>query len=316
MTTFYKKVTTLRILLLLFLFSSLMCIKINETNNNKGTALTVKKEAPSPKESSALLKLFKSISAIIISGLFDRSFFVTALLAIKYSKCFVIVAAVTALSTVGVFSVFLGITINKYIDVIWIDFFSSFLFIMFGIKMIVEGFQMEKSENITESDVPNYIQFSNEERTTENKSDKNEAEVSKPNKQSGFMHSVQIFCNIFIFVFASEIGDRSQISTIYLTSTFDKVTVLMSVVIGQFLITIIAVFGGVFISQKVSTKNLTIIAGTTFIMFGLGVLVMMCSDANFLTYFNPKASASNHLDDNKSFMVKNQAEITAEIIKK
>ena len=315
MTSFYLKNITFRMMVIFFLLHCLMCIKIKDNNNNKGTTLSVSKEVSPPQETNGLIKLFQSISAIFISGLFDRSFFVTALLAIKYSKCLVIVAAVLALSTVGVFSVFLGITINKYIDVIWIDFFSSFLFIMFGIKMIVEGLQMDKSENITESDVPTYVQFSNEERIVEVKPDK-EVELPQTIKPSDFMYSVQVFCNIFIFVFASEIGDRSQISTIYLTSTFDKITVLMSVVIGQFLITILAVFGGIFISQKVSTKNLTIIAGSTFIMFGVGVLVMMCYDANFLTYFNPKASPINHTDDIKSLIPKNATDLIPEKIKK
>jgi putative Ca2+/H+ antiporter (TMEM165/GDT1 family) len=81
--------------------------------------------------------------------------------------------------------------------------------------------------------------------------------------------SVKIFAKIFILIFASEIGDRSQISTIYLTSNFDKIIVISASIIAQNLLTILAIFGGVVISTKISERNLTLIAGATFIAFGV-----------------------------------------------
>ena len=209
-----------------------------------------------------------------------------------------------ALSTVGTISVLLGITINKYIDMMWIDFFSIFLFLVFGIKMIAEGFKMNENEGLMNMDDGQQLNMNEEEKLIVNAKSEELAGEPKNKKINYLFTNIQIFTNIYIFVFASELGDRSQISTIYLTSNFDKMTVLISVVIGQFLITLLAVFGGVFISQKISTKNLTIIAGSTFVLFGIVALFLLCLDSNFVTGFNSKASASNHMDDIKAFKIK------------
>ena len=56
------------------------------------------------------------IITLIISGLFDRSFFITTLMAIKYCKYIVLLSSTAALSILGVVAVYLGIVINQYIS--------------------------------------------------------------------------------------------------------------------------------------------------------------------------------------------------------
>jgi len=302
MTSYISKKILLPIFISLILYQFTHEIKLLHTTE---TTSVSKKEINITKENRGIVKIIESITTIFFSGLFDRSFFITTLLALKYSKFIVIISATFALSTVGTISVLLGITINKYIDMMWIDFFSIFLFLVFGIKMIAEGFKMNENDGLINMDDGQQLNMNDEEKLIVNAKSEESAGEPKNKNINYLLTNIQIFTNIYIFVFASELGDRSQISTIYLTSNFDKMTVLISVVIGQFLITLLAVFGGVFISQKISTKNLTIIAGSTFVLFGIVALFLLCLDSNFVTGFNSKASASNHMNDIKAFKIKN-----------
>ena len=98
--------------------------------------------------------------------------------------------------------------------------------------------------------------------------------ISNSGKEDKF-HTLKIFMKIFLLIFASEIGDRSQISTIYLTNNLDKVVVILSSILAQVLLSIIAIFGGVLISSKISERNLTLIAGATFIVFAAVALYLL-----------------------------------------
>jgi putative Ca2+/H+ antiporter (TMEM165/GDT1 family) len=301
MTSHILKRHFISVIVSLFLIHNCVGIKLLHVGD---TQIGNKNELNITKENRSFVKIMESISTIFLSGLFDRSFFITTLLALKYSKFIVILSATLALSTVGVISVLLGITINKYIDMMWIDFFSIFLFLLFGIKMIADGFKLNESDEIMNMEEGQHLNMNEEEKINVNI--KSQGVATEPNsiKTNEILTTIQNFVNIYIFVFASEIGDRSQISTIYLTSNFDKTTVIISVVVAQFLITLLAVFGGIFIAQKISTKNLTIIAGATFVFFGIIALFLLCYESNFVTGFNSKASTTNHMDDIKSFKIK------------
>jgi Ca2+/H+ antiporter, TMEM165/GDT1 family len=247
----------------------------------------LKKQIPAANQEFGIKKVFEAITTLFLSGLFDRSFFITAFMAIKYSKCLVLSSAALALSMVGVLSVFVGVAITKYIPTVWIDTFAVAMFLFFGFKMLFEGLNMRDNKDliILQEESDRLIQINEEDRErlianhanghSHGLSDvKKECEEITADKPSNF----KIFAKIFLLIFMSEIGDRSQISTIYLTSNFDKLVVLAASVIAQNLLTVCAIFGGVFISTKISERNLTIIAGTTFIIFGLVAMYFLFVD--------------------------------------
>lgn len=303
-----------------------------------------------------IMKFLKATGTIILAGLFDRSFFITTLMAIKYSKTIVLISASASLTVIGIIAVYLGIAINKYIPVIWIESVAVCLFLAFGGHMIYDALNMENhshaqdlekeigvendseknnNENVTNVNVPINIK---DEITEANKISKcivtektqnlieiksapvenqncddystlldnnksnhdrqnlkifNENEISESieipkviAKKNFFSmlynnETIKVFVKVFILIFFSEIGDRSQISTIYLTTTFDKFIVLLGVIFSSVLLSILAVFGGKLISNRISEKNLTMMAGVSFLLFGIGALVMLifeCED--------------------------------------
>ncbi len=289
----------------------------------------------------SFLKFFEATGTIIIAGSFDRSFFITTLMAIKYSKTIVLFSASASLTFIGIIAVYAGFTINKYVPLIWVESIAIFLFLTFGFHMIYDAItmeahslkeQLEKETTIHNNEddrnikIPieenlqnnkkneeskfinnqkgridvktNYKQEENcynlnensvlvkedlnKEITEENKDiNENEIKNNKPEKTNLFSkhilnnESIKVFSKVFILIFFSEIGDRSQVSTIYLTTSFDKLVVLLGVVFSSIILSILAVFGGKIISDKISEKNLTLIAGISFLLFGIGALGMI-----------------------------------------
>lgn len=289
-----KKQNTIlvKLAVLIMITQSFLCEKIKE----KEEAKVVDPKA----DYFGLSKLFEAITTLFLSGLCDRSFFITTFMAIKYPKMLVMISAGLALSLVGVLSVFLGVAINKYIPAVYVDIFSVALFFFFGIKMVLEGLNMPKNEDlikleaahqkIMEEEGENFISTSTSTAMTQathipHGHAHGLSDVQKECENFGDSEkfsNFKIFSKIFILIFASEIGDRSQISTIFLTNNFDKFIVIVAVVVSQNLLTIIAIFGGVLISNKISERNLTIIAGITFIAFGIIALYLVCANELFI----------------------------------
>jgi putative Ca2+/H+ antiporter (TMEM165/GDT1 family) len=242
-----------------------------------GDTVTVKKSSPQIPKTNSFYQLLEAVATNFLSGFLDRSFFITAFMAIRYQRCIVLIAASSALSLIGVISVFLGLTINNYISATWIDIFSICLFLFFGMKMVYEGLAMPKSEEMKFEEIPRILNPTDEEGLLNQGDIKLEKKIEK--QKNGY--HFEVFWQIFFLIFASEIGDRSQISTIYLTTNFDKFTVLTAVLIGQNLLTLLAIFGGIMIAKKIPERNLTVIAGSTFIAFGVVACYLMLYERLF-----------------------------------
>jgi magnesium-transporting ATPase (P-type) len=80
-------------------------------------------------------------------------------------------------------------------------------------------------------------------------------------------NNFNVFTQGFILIMLSELGDKSQISTIYLSATVKPLHVFIASILAQYILSIMAVFFGNFISDKISERNLTIFAGIMFLIF-------------------------------------------------
>lgn len=455
---------------------------------SKETKSSISSEIETQNEN--FVKISKATTTIFLSGLFDKSFFITAFMAMKYSKWIVLFSTSLSLSLIGIISVYLGVTINKYVSVIWIDSIAVALFLIFGVHMIYEGFYMKEDEqtevqilrrksasadadpdaklpnedndeekglikasfgdnhkrnfdNFIDKDIDNQYYFNYSKKICEcdaenrknfnnrsfrptqekflnkknsssikqnrkvdnnevvpitansfnfishkaaakgsnnncknavldsdsacstnknitNNSDANDLLLQNTNANShsekfvddkidnliasedstvvdsffccekskelyknspaspqrtnlnckkkcenenedeeqiykktqkanlteihvaNFLcnNSINVFSKVFFLIFFSEIGDRSQISTIYLTTNFDKFSVIVAVIVSSTVLTILAVFGGKLLANKISEKKLTIFAGWVFIVFGLIALYLLFVNEN------------------------------------
>lgn len=88
---------------------------------------------------------FAAVSVIIVSELGDKTFFIAAIMAMSHSRVTVFLAAISALITMTILSVFLGLT-TSVIPKTYTHFISIALFVIFGFKMLYEAKEMSGDE--------------------------------------------------------------------------------------------------------------------------------------------------------------------------
>lgn len=77
------------------------------------------------------------------------------------------------------------------------------------------------------------------------------------------------FLSGFGMIFISELGDKTQIASGLLATKYNTLMVFIGVISALIFLSILAVYLGKFIVQKINRRTISYIAGVTFIVFGL-----------------------------------------------
>ena len=86
-----------------------------------------------------------SVAVIIVSEIGDKTFFIAAIMAMKYSRLVVFAGAISALGFMTFLSVLLGFA--SMIIPRWVtQYLSTLLLALFGLKMLYEGWNMNPEE--------------------------------------------------------------------------------------------------------------------------------------------------------------------------
>lgn len=217
-----------------------------------------------------------SISVIIVSELGDKTFFIAAIMAMRYNRLTVLTGAMLALGFMTCLSVLFGYA-TTIIPRIYTYYVSTALFAIFGIRMLREGLRMSADEGQEEL----------EEVQAEIKKKDEELQRSKlanglPDVEAGSgstvpqgrWHSIisPIFLQALTLTFLAEWGDRSQLTTIILAAREDPFGVAVGGTLGHCLCTGLAVIGGRMIAQRISVRTVTIIGGIVFLAFAFSAL--------------------------------------------
>ncbi|KAM3875963.1 putative divalent cation/proton antiporter TMEM165 [Diretmus argenteus] len=217
-----------------------------------------------------------AISVIIVSELGDKTFFIAAIMAMRYNRLTVLTGAMLALGLMTCLSVLFGYA-TTIIPRIYTYYVSTALFAIFGVRMLREGLRMSPDEGQEEL----------EEVQAEIKKKDEELQRSKlangtPDVESGSgttlpqrkWHSFisPVFLQALTLTFLAEWGDRSQLTTIILAAREDPFGVAVGGTLGHCLCTGLAVVGGRMIAQKISVRTVTIIGGIVFLAFAFSAL--------------------------------------------
>ncbi|XP_058853663.1 transmembrane protein 165-like isoform X2 [Acipenser ruthenus] len=225
-----------------------------------------------------------AISVIIVSELGDKTFFIAAIMAMRYNRLTVLAGAMLALGVMTCLSVLFGYA-TTIIPRIYTYYVSTALFAIFGIRMLREGFKMSPDEGQEElEEVQAEIKKKDEELQRSklvNSSPDVEAGAGSKMPQKSW-HSIisPIFVQAFTLTFLAEWGDRSQLTTIVLAAREDPFGVAVGGTLGHCLCTGLAVIGGRMIAQKISVRTVTIIGGIVFLAFAFSALFIK-PDAGF-----------------------------------
>ncbi len=185
---------------------------------------------PSPLET-----MVQSILLILFSEIGDKTFLISALLAMRHPRLTVFSGAIASLLVMSALSASLGHILPSLIPRKWTQFAAAVLFLIFGLKMAAEARKMkgdagnekmreemrEAEEEIAEDDgesVPMQV-------IEEGRVDDVPPSSPKAGKRSGWVEGARnfsslifgpVFVQAFVLTFLGEWGDRSQIATIAL----------------------------------------------------------------------------------------------------
>uniref|UniRef100_A0A8C4ZTQ4 GDT1 family protein n=1 Tax=Gadus morhua TaxID=8049 RepID=A0A8C4ZTQ4_GADMO len=163
-----------------------------------------------------------SFSVIIVSELGDKTFFIAAIMAMRYNRLTVLVGAMLALGVMTCLSVLFGYA-TTVIPRIYTYYVSTALFAIFGIRMLREGLKMSPDEGQEElEEVQAEIKKKDEElQRAKLANGVADVEAGSGNAQpqrkwQSFISP--IFLQALTLTFVAEWGDRSQLTTIILAA--------------------------------------------------------------------------------------------------
>lgn len=236
---------------------------------------------------------FASLSVIVVSEIGDKTFFIAAIMAMKHSRFTVYTGAMFALGFMTLLSALLGNILTKFLPRKYTYYASSFLFALFGLKMLKEGYEMtghdaneeyeEASSTLRESEEKNALEKDVESGSVGDSKTAG-GDDSKTTRSFLFItrryaillrkYISAVFLQAFILTFLAEWGDRSQISTIILAARENMFGTVLGGTLGHGLCTGMAVIGGRFIAQKISVRTVTLVGAFVFLFFAFSSLFM------------------------------------------
>ncbi|XP_058791276.1 transmembrane protein 165 [Phymastichus coffea] len=224
-----------------------------------------------------------SLSVIIVSELGDKTFFIAAIMAMRYPRLTVFAGAIGALAVMTVLSVIFGYAAT-IIPRAYTYYISTALFALFGLKMLRDGYYMSSNEGQEElEEVQTDLRKREDELEKENNAtllqDPETGVIRKTKRTTALMMLSRIFLQAFSLTFLAEWGDRSQLTTIILAAREDVYGVVIGAVLGHAFCTGLAVLGGRMIAQKISVRTVTLIGGVVFLIFALTALFIKSTEA-------------------------------------
>ncbi|KAI8618909.1 hypothetical protein BC830DRAFT_1060934 [Chytriomyces sp. MP71] len=220
-----------------------------------------------------------SFAVIVISEIGDKTFLIAAVMAMTNPRLIIFLAAISALAVMTVLSALFGHFLPNLLSKEYTQFAAAGLFVVFGIKMLYDGFQMTDNEGQEELEEVSAELIAKEDGA---KDDVLESGGAIKEKDLAAMDRLMlgaknianyffsaVFIQTFVLTFLAEWGDRSQIATIALAGAEDFWWVTIGSLIGHALCSAVAVIGGRLLASKISVRTVTIVGAIIFIICGL-----------------------------------------------
>ncbi|XP_032800843.1 putative divalent cation/proton antiporter TMEM165 [Petromyzon marinus] len=234
-----------------------------------------------------------SLSVIVVSELGDKTFFIAAIMAMRYNRMTVFAGAMAALAFMHCLSVLFGFA-TTVVPRVYTYYISTALFALFGVRMIRDGLRMGPDEGQEELEE---VQAQIKRRDKEMEGDVESGTLSPPASSGsrrwwwfgggcGGGGGGQL-CRLYratlpavppvllqalTLTLVAEWGDRSQLATIVLASRENPLGVALGGCVGHGLCTGLAVIGGRMIAQRISVRTVTLVGGVVFLLFAVSSL--------------------------------------------
>ena len=215
--------------------------------SHKNNTISQEKQAKEKKELSGFAQFSKSFVLNFFSEIGDKSFLCIIFIYNQVSPCVLFVVASFAELLMNFFSVVIGYEISDSLSVKFFQFLGMICFTGFGIMLLYEVFSQEE-----EDEKSNFTQNNT---------------VNEGESQS-WIYTKQIV-KIAGMIFIAELGDKSQITTIILSTEYNPIWIFLGTAVAHILGIGISIFVGYLISNKLNKNTLTIIGAIAFLLFGI-----------------------------------------------
>jgi putative Ca2+/H+ antiporter (TMEM165/GDT1 family) len=212
------------------------------------------------------------VAMILATEIGDKTFFIAAVLSMRQERSAVFVGAVLSLYVMTVLSSVMGLVLPALIPVKYTHILGGFLFLYFGVKLVLDSRGMEANR------VSEELEEVEEELLHPKKADvesgDNDDDDDDHNRKGGGKNSMkrgfsQVAMQAFTLTFLAEWGDRSQIATIALSAAKNPFGVTLGGCIGHTMCTGLAVLGGRMLAARISEKTVSFAGGIIFLIFGV-----------------------------------------------
>ena len=241
---------------------------------------------------------FSGFSIIFVAEIGDRTFLLIMIYAITNHFFKTLVISNSVLLTWNFLSILIGYNMPYFLNKNVIEWVGILTFTIFGCLMIKDGYFMEskyvieefeeeqenlvKQNSLTKKQVAdlNHETTNNKNTHDEIRSDndlqqplvdkRNDVEKNNGNSSKKESENINVFNTIWGFSFSllmGELGDKSQIASIVIGATQHFYGVLLGTSLAHFICTIIAIGFGKIFSKFITTKEITLIGGSMFLLF-------------------------------------------------
>lgn len=191
-----------------------------------------------------------SLLFITLSELGDKTFFIGAILAMRYPRRWVFLGVTLALAAMTILSVGLG-QIAVLLPPHYVKNVAIALFLGFGIKLLYDASRMPSAGVDDEA-----------------------AAALEAVNGCARLQKTGLACRLVVFealalTFAAEWGDRTQLATITLATTNHPLGVVVGATVGHAICAAIAITLGRLMAGRISERLLTALGGSLFLLFGI-----------------------------------------------
>jgi putative Ca2+/H+ antiporter (TMEM165/GDT1 family) len=207
-----------------------------------------------------------SVAMILATEIGDKTFFIAAVMSMRYDRSAVFGGAILALVIMTILSSLMGQVLPAILPKQYTHILGGILFLYFGIKLVNESRSMEANR------VSEELEEVEEELLHEKKKDVDEENpngVSQPKGRKMKMNWYQVSLESLSLTFLAEWGDRSQIATIALSAAKNPYGVTVGGCLGHVMCTGLAVLGGRMLAARISEKTVAFWGGLVFFVFGV-----------------------------------------------
>ena len=213
---------------------------------------------------------YGGLSLVFIAGFGDKTYFLNMIYVSMNPFWEAFAVSLIVSEFMNVISICLGAILPYFINRDTLDWIAIAIFGILGICLIIQGIQL-KSKKLLQQ-----INNNEEKQEIENENDENKNDENKNVKIKNIYFEEEIqddlsvfnswwkYCIAFII---GELGDKSQIATIVITSKYNLSGIFCGTSLAQFLLVTTAVLIGKSVSGLLTNKQISIISGIVFLLF-------------------------------------------------